>query len=286
MSARMLDGKVALITGGARGQGRSHALTLAAQGADIILADAIVNVDSVPYALATPDDLAETAAAVEALGRRVLAIEADVRDQAQLDEAVARGIAELGQIDILLANAGVWGMAPFWKLTEQQWQDMIDIDLSGVWRSAKAVAPHMIERQQGVIVMTSSANGVEAGHDYAHYVAAKHGVIGLMKSVALELGSHNVRCHVVCPGIVDSPMNDWPGAYDLFKGGPGGTPEDRKQGAGHWSVLARRNLLPTSAISQAILFLVSDASADLSGVVLPIDGGHTILPGFNPEPVR
>ena len=174
----MLDGKVALITGGSRGQGRAHAVTCAREGADVIIVDIADQMGTVPYKMATQADLDETVAQVEAYDRRALAVKADVRSQPQLDEAVTRGIAEFGKIDILIANAGIWTQAPFWELTEDQWDEMIGVNLTGVWKSAKAVAPHMIERQSGSIVITSSTNGLEAGMNYAHYVSAKHGSSG------------------------------------------------------------------------------------------------------------
>jgi SDR family mycofactocin-dependent oxidoreductase len=281
-----LRGKVALITGAARGQGRSHAVTLAAAGADIVAADICRPVTTAPYPLATRDDLDATVAEVEKLDRRALAAECDIRSSADLDAAVAAGRAEFGKIDILVANAGIWALGPLWELTDEQWQDVLDINLTGTWRSIKAVAPSMIENRGGAIVVTASVNGLEAGAGMAHYVAAKHGVIGLMKNAALELGPHNIRCNAVCPGIVDTQMNDWQGCYDMMAGHPGGTPEDRRDGAYSWSALAGRGLLSPSTISKAVLWLASDDSADVTGVALPIDGGHSVLPGINPDPVR
>ncbi len=281
-----LDGKVALVTGGARGQGRSHALTLAREGADIVLADLCDQVGTIDYPMSTPSDLEETVAAVEALDRRVVAQQVDVRSQEQLDAIVATAIAELGRIDILVANAGVWAQGRFWELTEEQWHDTVDIDLGGVWRSAKAVAPHMIERGSGAIVMISSANGLEAGYDYAHYTAAKHGVLGLMKSVAFELGAHNIRCNAVCPGLIDSPMNDWQGGWNLFAGKEGATREDRAFAAANWALLAKRNVLKKSSVSNAVLYLCSDLSEDVTGVSISVDAGHSVLPGFNHDPIR
>lgn len=146
-----LEGKVALITGAARGQGRAHALTLAREGAEIVALDISDDIESVPYELAGANDLEQTIAGVEDQDRRGVAIQADVRSQEQLDQAVERGISEFGKIDILVANAGISSVAPFWEIGEQMWQDMIDINLNGVWRSAKAVAPHMIERRQGAL---------------------------------------------------------------------------------------------------------------------------------------
>lgn len=280
-----LDGKVALVTGAARGQGRAHATTLAREGADIIAVDIADQISTVRYPMSQPDDLAETARQVEELDRRALPVQADVRSQTALDEAVARGVTEFGQIDILVANAGIYSLAPFWKLTEEQWDDMLGVNLTGVWKSAKAVAPHMIERRTGAIVLTSSVNGLEPGLNYAHYVSAKHGVIGLMRTVALELAPYAVRCNAVCPGAIDTGMTNWQGAYNMFAGHDQGTRDDLVQGARHFHALAGSNVLPPEVIANAALWLVSDESAQVTGVAMPVDAGHMLLPGVNQSPV-
>lgn len=279
------NGKVAMVTGAARGQGRAHALALASEGADVILVDILENLSTIDYGLGTDQDLAETVARVEALDRRALAVRADVRSQQAIDEAVAAGISEFGQIDILIANAGVWALEPFWTISEEQWAQMQDVVLAGAWRSAKAVAPHMIARRSGAIVMTSSVNGIEAGPGHAHYTAAKHGVLGLMKTVAIELAPYGVRCNAVCPGAMDTAMNDWQGAYDFMAGHAGGTAEDRRVGGRHWSALAGRSMLPAESVARAAAFLASDDASEITGVALPVDGGHLALPGFNTNPV-
>jgi SDR family mycofactocin-dependent oxidoreductase len=281
-----LTGQVALVTGAARGQGRSHAIELAAAGADIIAFDICQPVASAPYPLATPEDLALTVAEVEKYDRRALPVEGDTRSSADLDAAVATGLAEFGRIDILIANAGIWALGKLWELTDEQWQEVVDINLTGAWRSLKAVVPTMISARRGSIVLTASVNGFEAGAGMSHYVAAKHGVLGLMRNAALELGPYNIRCNAVCPGIVDTRMNDWQGAYDMMAGGPGGTPGDRQYAAYNWSALAGRGLLRPSTISKAVVWLASDDAIDVTGVALPVDGGHSILPGSNPDPVR
>ena len=282
----LLDGKVALITGGARGQGRAHALTSAREGADVVLVDIADQLETVPYAMATADDLAESVRQVEALDRRALAVTADVRDQGQLDEAVSRGIAEFGKIDILIANAGIWTQGPFWELSEQSWDEMIGVNLTGVWKSAKAVAPHMIERQSGSIVITSSVNGLEPGMNYAHYVAAKHGVIGLMKNIALELAPHGVRCNSINPGAIKTPMTDHQGAWDMFAGHEGGTEADLIEGGYHFHALKGRTFLSPQVIADTALYLNSDLAAAVTGVTIPVDAGHMLLTGVNPAPVR
>jgi SDR family mycofactocin-dependent oxidoreductase len=283
-----MEGKVALITGGARGQGRAHAIRLAQEGADIALFDIVSGIDTVPYDLSTPDDLAETAAAIEALDRRVITIPGDTRNQSDLDAAVERTIAQLGDLDVLVQNAGIWAMSPFWETSEEEWRDQIDVNLTGHWHAAKAVAPHFIKRRGGAIVFTSSGNGIVAGVDFAHYTAAKHGVIGLMKTVAMELGPYGVRANAVAPGFMDTPMNTWQGALDMvIAGAPGtGTMADRENAAFHMTILAGHGLVPANAVSQAVLFLASDEAADITGVVIPVDAGRVLLPGFNPNPVR
>src|ERR1700761_2765814 len=231
----MLDGKVALITGGSRGQGRAHAVTCAREGADVIIVDIADQLATVPYPMARQGDLDETVKQVEALDRRILAVQGDVRDQGQLDAAVTQGIAEFGKIDILIANAGIWTQAPFWELTDEQWDEMIGVNLTGVWKSAKAVAPHMIERQSGSIVITSSTNGLEAGLNYAHHTTSKHGVIGLMEEIGLELAPPGIRCNSITPGAVLSGMTDHQGAWDQFAGHPGGTHDDLVEGGHHFT---------------------------------------------------
>ncbi|MCM3922814.1 mycofactocin-coupled SDR family oxidoreductase [Frankia sp. AiPs1] len=282
----MLAGKVALITGGARGQGRAHAVTCAREGADVIIVDITEQLSTVAYKMAVQADVDETVAQVEALGRRALAIEADVRSQAELDDVVAQGIAAFGKIDILIANAGIWTQAPFWKLTEDQWEEMIGVNLTGVWKSAKAVTPHMIEHRSGSIVITSSVNGLEPGQNYAHYVSAKHGVIGLMKNIALELARYGIRCNSINPGAILTPMTDHQAAWDMFAGHPGGTAADMIEGGYHYGALKGTTFLDPQAIADTALYLNSDLAANVTGVTIPVDAGHLLIPGVNANPVR
>ncbi|ASR34788.1 oxidoreductase [Prauserella marina] len=282
----LLDGKVALITGGARGQGRAHAVTCAKEGADIIVADIASQLSTVDYPMAEPDDLAETVTLVEALDRRAIGVQADVRDQAALDDAVALGIAEFGRIDILIANAGIWTGGSFWELTEVSWDEMIGTNLTGVWKSAKAVAPHMIERGSGSIVITSSVNGLEPGPGYAAYVSAKHGVIGLMKSIALELAPHGVRCNAISPGAIDTPMINHQRAWNMFAGHEGGTEADFRTAGYHYGALKGTTFLDPRAVANAALYLNSDLAEAVTGVTIPVEAGHLLLPGVNQSPVR
>lgn len=282
----LLDGKVALITGGARGQGRAHAVVSAREGADIVVVDALDKGAKVPYPMSTAEDLAETVRQVEAFDRRAMSFDADVRDQAALDHAVAETIANFGQIDILIANAGIWALAPFWELSEDDWNDTISTNLTGVWKSTKAVTPHMIERGSGSIVMTSSINGLEGGLNYAHYIAAKHGVIGLMRSVALELAPYGIRANTVNPGAILTGMTNYQGAWDMFAGHEGGTQEEMFEGVRHFHALKGASILPPEVIANGALFLNSDLASAITGVVLPIDAGHMILPGVNVNPTK
>lgn len=282
----LLDDKVVLITGGARGQGRAHAELSAREGADVVVLDIDGAVGSVDYPLGTADDLAETAALVEKYGQRCLTFVADVRDQARLNDVVAETISEFGRLDCAIANAGIWTSGPFWELSEDRWQDMIDINLTGVWKTAKAVAPHMIERQSGSIVVISSVNGLEPGMNYGHYASAKHGVIGLMKNIALELAPYGVRCNAISPGAIRTPMVDHQGAYDTFAGKEGGTVEDLVTGGYHFHALRGRSFMSPEVIAEAGVYFNSDMASAVTGVVLPVDAGHMILTGVNPAPVQ
>ncbi len=277
-----VEGKVALITGAARGQGRSHAITLAREGADILAIDVAAELENIPYRLATPKDMNQTVADVQALDRRIIAVQGDVRKQADLDNLVAQGIAAFGQIDIVVANAGVWTVDDLWKITDDAWNTVLDVNVGGVWRTIKAVAPHMIERRAGSIILISSG-AARGGRRLAHYVSSKAAVIGLMASTALELGPHNVRCNAVLPGGVDTPILDWQGGYDMLAGGEGlGTRESLVTGGRVSPLLPGRGLLAPQAISNAVLWLASDESSEVTGIELPVDAGNLVQPGLNP----
>src|SRR5215207_851002 len=202
-----VEGKVAFITGAARGQGRSHALRLAEEGADIIAVDVCRPLETVPYELPTPDDLAETGKLVEDLDRRIVTRQADVRDLSQLQRVVQEGVSELGHIDIVCANAGIASLAPALEMEEQVWQEMIDVNLTGVWKTIRAAVPPMVERRQGgSVIITSSVAGLLGFGNLAHYVAAKHGVVGLMRTLAQELAPHMIRVNTINPTTVNTPM--------------------------------------------------------------------------------
>ena len=280
----LLDGKVVLVTGAARGMGRAHAVTSAREGADVVALDIARQIKSAPYGMSTEDDLSQTCQQVESLGRRVLRVVADVRSQEEMDNAVARSIAKFGQIDALIANAAIWTMRPFWMMSDDEWHDVIETNLTGVWRIARAVAPHMIERRTGSIVLISSVNGIEPGDETASYVAAKHGVLGLMKNFALELAPHGIRCNAVCPGVMDTPMIDNSWMRDRVAGHEKATYGELVGGVFHSHALRGRSLLPAQAVANAALYLNSDLASEVTGAALPVDAGHLILNGFNHAP--
>ncbi|WP_100812252.1 MULTISPECIES: mycofactocin-coupled SDR family oxidoreductase [unclassified Microbacterium] len=269
-----VEGKVAFITGAARGQGRSHAVRLAQEGADIIAVDVLEEIPGAPYGPATEEDLAETVAQVEALDRRIVARKADVRDQSALTAALDAGVAELGRLDIVCANAGIsTSMAPAQDLPEEIWLDMIDVNLSGVWRTCKAAIPHLKAAGGGSMILTSSDAGLFAFPNIAHYVSAKHGVVGLMRTLALELAPDMIRVNSVHPTVVDTPMVNNEATFRLFRpdlDNPG--VEDFKEAA------TMINALPIPwveavDISNAVLWLASDEARYVTGVALPVDAG-------------
>jgi len=282
----LLEGKVAFITGGARGQGRAHATTCAREGADVVIFDAPGQLSSVPYPMGTLDDLEETKNLVEKEGRRAIIVEGDVRSQVDLDGAVELAVNELGHLDILIANAGIWYTREFWKLSEDEWEQTLGVNLTGIWKAAKAVAPAMIERQAGSIVLTASINGLEGGPTYSHYAASKHGVLGFMKSVALELAPYGIRCNALCPGPTRTPMTDHKAAWDLFAGHPAGTEADMLDAGYNFLALKGFNWITPQAQADAALFLNSDLASAITGVALPVDAGHLVLPGNNPSPIK
>jgi SDR family mycofactocin-dependent oxidoreductase len=276
-----MDGKVALVTGAARGMGRAHAVRLAEEGADILALDCPPD-SGLPYATGSADDLQLTVKEVEALGRRIIAHVGDVREQASLDNLVAEGVNEFGGLDVAVANAGIWTVHPFHDIPESEFTAVLDVNITGVWRTLKAVTPAIKNRGGGSIIVTSSGNGVEGSPHYAHYVASKHGVIGLAKSAALEFASDGIRVNILLPGPTDTPALDWQGGYDLCSGkGPGQGVKEDLEGAKYWAALRDVGLLPPRAMSEAVLWLASDESRWTTGLEMHVDGGHTLLPGLN-----
>ena len=276
--AGRVEGKVAFVTGAARGQGRSHAVTLAREGADIIAVDIAKQVDSVPYPMATADDLAETVRQVEALDRRIVAAQADVRDYDAVKAALDDGVAQLGRLDIVSANAGIFGFGRAEALAEQAWRDMIDVDLTGAWHAVKAAIPHLRAAGGGSMILTSSTMGLMAQPNLAHYVAAKHGVVGLMRTLALELAPDMIRVNSIHPTTVNTNMVQNAATYELF------APDLPEAGRTRQALAPRfqgLNALPVpwvepAEISNAVLWLASDESRYVTGITLPVDAGSLI----------
>jgi SDR family mycofactocin-dependent oxidoreductase len=269
-----LDGKVALVTGAARGQGRSHALRLAEEGADIIAVDVCKQIASVQYPMSTPDDLAETRRLIEDQDRRVMAEQADVRGFDELKAVVDRGVGEFGRLDVVCANAGIFTAAEAtWELTEDQWQETIDVNLTGVWHTAKAAVPHMIAAGNGgSIVITSSTAGIKGLPGFTHYVASKHGVIGIMRTLAIELAQHSIRVNTVHPTGVSTPMI----MNEYFATVVGPMMERNPQMASGMQNLLPVEMVEPVDISNAIVWLASDEARYVTGVTLPVDAGVTI----------
>ncbi|NYF15486.1 SDR family mycofactocin-dependent oxidoreductase [Microbacterium sp. AK009] len=284
----MLEGRVALITGGSRGQGRAHAITCAREGADVIIIDTLDQISTVSYPMAQQADIDETVRQVEELDRRIVPVVGDVRSQADLDRAVAEGLAAFGRLDILIANAGIFSLSPAHELTDEMWDDMIAVNLTGVWKSAKAVLPQMMEQGSGSIVMTSSINGLEPGANYVHYCAAKYGVVGIMKTLALEYARHGIRVNSVHPGAILTPMTSWQGAWDMMSGKPAGegTEEDMLAAGYHFHALKGHGFLSPQRIADAALWLNSDLASAVTGIAVPVDAGHLLMPGVNADPIR
>jgi len=277
--AGRVAGKVAFITGAARGQGRSHALRLAEEGADIIAIDICGPVSSNPQiAPATRDDLAETADLVKQLNRRIVTAEVDVRDYTAVKAAVDSGVEQLGRLDIICANAGIGnGGQTLDHTSEEDWNDMIYVNLSGVWKSVKAAVPHLISQGDGgSIILTSSVGGLKAYPHTGHYIAAKHGVVGLMRTFAVELGHHSIRVNSVHPTNVNTPLFMNEGTMKLFRPdleNPG--PDDMKVVAQMMHVLPVGWVEPVD-ISNAVLFLASDESRYVTGLPMTVDAGSML----------
>jgi len=278
--------RVALITGAARGQGRAVAERLARDGMNIVICDICENLEGVDYPLGSLGELMETREIVQQNGAECLARPADVRFQQQLDALVSDAVDRFGSLDVGVANAGIMGYGRLWEMPDEMWQQMIDINLTGVWRTIKAVAPQMISQNSGSIVLTASAVGKVGATMYGHYAAAKHGLLGLAKSAALELAPYNIRVNSILPAVIDTVMNDNAFARDIIAGHPNATREEFLEATRHCFILQDRRALPPEAAAAAIAWLVGDEARHLTGVELPVDAGNLLLRGFNPSPAR
>lgn len=277
--AGRVEGKVAFVTGAARGQGRSHAVRLAEEGADIIAVDVCgpISADG-PIAPATPDDLAQTVDLVKNLDRRIVTAQVDVRDYDALKAALDHGVDLFGRLDIVVANAGIGnGGQTLDKTSESDWDEMIGVNLTGVWKTVKAAVPALLSTGDGgSVILTSSVGGLKAYPHTGHYIAAKHGVIGLMRTFAVELGQHSIRVNAVCPTNVNTPMFMNERTMKLFR------PDLENPGPDDLAVAAQfMHTLPVGwvepiDISNAVLFLASDESRYITGLPVTVDAGSML----------
>lgn len=271
-----MTGKVAFITGAARGQGRAHAVRLAEEGADIVAVDVLADNAEVSYPLATMEDMSETQRLVEATGRRIVVSRGDVRDQGELDEAVTAGLEAFGHIDVLCANAGISGeKGPSWERSAESFQEVLQVNLVGAWRTVKAVVPHMIAADRGgAIVFVNSTLGLKGAAGMGAYTSSKHGLLGLMRTLAIELAPHNIRVNSVHPTGVGTNMILNPATWKHFR--PDLEEPTLDDAVGRFEGL---NLLPVPwvesvDVANAVLWLASDEARYVTGAMLPVDAGN------------
>ncbi len=272
-----LDGKTVLITGGARGQGRSHAVTFGREGANVVVCDLAEDIPGLFYDMANEEDLEETRSLVEEVGGKVIALRADVRKGADLEAAVKATVDEFGALDILLANAGIVDHGS-WDATDEQWDRIMDVNLKGAFLSCRAAVPQMIEQGGGSIILTASLAGVRPSGGLLPYVVSKTGVIGLMRALAIDLSQHRIRVNAVCPSAVASPMFMNEATYKIFAGGrPDATVEHARFPA-RTMHLYPTDWMEVEDISNAMLWLASEEARYVTGLELMVDGGASAQP--------
>ncbi len=275
MSMMRFCDQVVLVTGAARGQGRAHALAFAREGAHLVLCDTLHRYASVPYPLSAPEALTQVAHDIEAMGRQVVAMHADVTDLKAMQQLANMALTQLGPIDIAVANAGLYSFGPTWELTEQQWEETLAVILKGVWITCKVVIPHMLPRRKGKIICIGSTGSFKGLPGMGHYVAAKHGVIGLVKTLAIELAPYTVNVNAVCPTTVDTGMVNNQAFFAYFAGGPG-PHADREYviaRMNEMNLFADRGMLAPEDVSAVVLWLASEEARHLTGYALPVDAG-------------
>ncbi|CPR11910.1 short chain dehydrogenase [Mycobacterium bohemicum DSM 44277] len=267
--AGSLHGRVAFVTGAARGQGRSHAVRLAREGADVIALDICAPVsDTVSYRAATPEELAETARLVEGEGRKALTREVDIRDDAALRQLVADGVEQFGRLDIVVANAGVLGWGRVWELTDEQWDTVIGVNLTGSWRTLRATIPAMIDAGNGgSIVVVSSAAGVKATPGNGHYAASKFGLTALTNTLAIELGEYGIRVNSIHPYSVDTPMIEPEAMMRIFAEHPAFVHSFPPM------PLQPKSFMSPDEVADVVAWLAGDGSGTLSGTQINVDKG-------------
>jgi (+)-trans-carveol dehydrogenase len=268
------DGRVALISGGARGQGRAHALKLAAEGADVVVFDICEQLATVQVPMATKEDLEETRQQLEQHAHGVLALHGDVRDTASLQAVVDATLDRFGRIDIVLANAGIVSLGTARDMSDDMWEQMIAVNLTGVYKTVRAALPSMIDSGRGgVVILTASTASFRAYDNHVHYTSAKHGVIGLMRSLAYELVHHGIRVNAVAPAAVATPLIQNPVMFDLFTGGRADATEQDVIDAFKSINLMDEPWVEAADVSNAVSWLASEEARFLTGVVLPVDLG-------------
>src|SRR3978361_1331130 len=275
---RTLEGRVAFVTGAARGQGRAHAARLAADGADIIAIDGCRPIsDPIPYPAPTCEDLAETVRLVEAEGRKVLAREVDIRDLAALREVVADGIEQFGRLDIVVANAGVLSWGRMFEMSEEQWDTVIDVNLNGTWRTIRAAVPAMIEAGNGgSIVIVSSSAGTKATPGNGHYSASKHGLVAITNALAIEVGEFGIRVNSIHPYSIDTPMVEPEAMMDIFAKYPAFLHSFKPMPyhpVNHDGKKGLKEFMTPEEVSDVVSWLASDGSATISGSQIAVDRG-------------
>ncbi len=276
INKKRFQGQVVFITGAAHGMGRAHALAFARAGASLVLCDACRQYSTVPYPLAQPHELEALVTEIEQLEVPVVAAQVDVTQLAEMQSLVEQAEGKLGPIDIVVANAGLYSFATSWEMSEEQWDETINVDLKGVWITCKVCIPSMISRKSGKIICIASTAGLKGMANLVHYVAAKHGVLGLVKTLAIELAPYNINVNAVCPTSVDTAMCRNQALYDVFAGGPGSeaTQEHMLDLMNQLNLFSDRNLLAPEAISAAVLWLASDEARHMTGCALPVDAGY------------
>ena len=267
--------KVVFITGAARGQGRAHALAFAQEGANLVLCDTLKTYSSVPYTLSEPDELMTVARSIEEMERSVLAMHVDVLDEPAMQRLIQRAEEQIGPIDIIVANAGLYSFGLTWKLTEQQWDDTVNVILKGEWLTCKSVIPSMITRRKGKIICTGSISSFRGLYGLGHFVAANYGIVGLVKTLAIELAPYNINVNAICPTTLDTDMVNNQAFYDYFAGNINANAHQEFVIAhmNELNLLPDRGMLAPEDISKVVLWLASDDARHLTGCALPIDAG-------------
>ena len=277
-SSGSLEGRAAFITGAARGQGRAHAIRLANEGADIIAIDICGSVsETITYPLATPEELAETVAAVEATGRKVLARQVDIRDLPALQQVVADGVEQFGRLDIVVANAGVLSWGRMFEMSEDQWDTVIDVNLNGTWRTIRAAVPAMIEAGNGgSIIIVSSSAGLKATPGNGHYSASKHGVVALTNALAIEVGEFGIRVNSIHPYSIDTPMVEKEAMMAIFAKYPQYLPSFSPMPyhpVDHEGKKGLQEFMTAEEVSDVVAWLAGDGSRTISGSQIAVDRG-------------